>query len=206
MPSSRTPVANAVTTVIATACRRRLVVLVVEQLGFALSLVLAAAIFVLLLGTQILSGYCLAALGAAGLIIGALRIRKRALSRYRVAQLLDARLNLSDSLSTAWFLLSGLEHRSGFAAEYQTGRAEEIAASLKPQHAFPFTGHRTWAATGALAVVVITLFGVRYLRTNSLDLRPSILPLRLLSSIEAVIEIPSLHDLQTRDSFRERSG
>src|SRR5579875_2067534 len=109
--------------VIRSACRRRLLVLTLEHSGLAVSLVLGGSILMLLLGTQILAWYWLALLGGAGLVIVGLRIRARMLNSYRVAQLLDHRLGLSDSLSTAWFLLTRPGHGETPAARFQIAHA-----------------------------------------------------------------------------------
>ena len=62
----------------------------IEQAALAVSFVCAGAVLVLVTGTQILDWYWLLALALAGLAIGFVRLRKRALTRYAVAQALDA--------------------------------------------------------------------------------------------------------------------
>ena len=74
----------------------------------------------LVTGTQILDWYWLVALASAGLAIGFVRLRKRALTRYEVAQALDQKLALRDTISTAWYV-SG---RSEMAATPQAGPSD----------------------------------------------------------------------------------
>ena len=98
------PSQSRVRQVVEEAFRRSSLVLLVEHLAVALAVVFAGLILLLLLGTQIFDGRWLLLLALVGLTIMFVRIRRRILSRYRVAQLVDQRLQLSDSLSTAWFL------------------------------------------------------------------------------------------------------
>ena len=172
--------------VIRAAERRMLWVLVVEQAAIALSIVLCGGILLLLLGTQLLDWYWLALLGAAGIGFAVIRVRARArpVARYRLAQILDRRLQLSDALSTAWFLRS--QARSDDAvARFQLARADEIARGVEPARAFPFSGRRAWALSGALAALAFGLFAVRYLVTSSLSLQQALVPIHLGRMFEA---------------------
>jgi hypothetical protein len=171
--------------VIRAAERRRLFVLACERAAIAVAMVLAGGILMLLLGTQILDWYWLALLAAAGMGIVAAGTRLRPLARYRLAQILDHRLHLSDSLSTACFLLSQSRSDDPFA-RFQLARAEEIARSVRPARAFPFSGRRKWALSAALAAVAFGLFAVRYLVTSSLSLQQSLVPIHLGPMLEAL--------------------
>ncbi|HEX3684828.1 MAG TPA: hypothetical protein VHU83_19985 [Bryobacteraceae bacterium] len=173
--------------VIRAAERRRLLVLAFERAAIAVALVLAGGILMLLLGTQILNWYWLALLAAAGAGIVATGVRSRPLERYRLAQILDHRLHLSDSLSTACFLLTQSRGNDPFA-RFQLARAEEIARSVRPARAFPFSAHRRWALSAALAAVAFGLFAVRYLVTSSLSLHQSLVPIHLGGMLEALEE------------------
>jgi hypothetical protein len=68
--------------------------------------------------------------------------------------------------------------------EYQLKGAEVAAQSVDVAAAFPFTGGRLWAISGGLAVLAMSLFSVRYLLTESMSLRQSIVPLRLSEVLE----------------------
>ncbi len=184
-----------------------------EQLALALTLVFGGGVLMLLLGTQILHWYWLALLGAAGVTLGSARLRGRRLTPYRVAQMLDGRLQLSDSLSTAWFLLKEPERRDDTSARFQLHRAEEIAGSIRPARAFPFTGQRAWALTAALGAVVFGLFALRYLVTNSLSLREALVPIhfgavfeRLQNSLSAQNRTPELAALDPQQGKTQLTG
>lgn len=183
---------SAVQVVVQSACRRRFLVVLTEQLSLAVTLVLCGGILMLLLGTQILRWYWLVLLAAMGLTFVAFRVRKRSLASYRVAQILDHRLRLSDSLSTAWFLLTHPDVRREPIAHIQIQNAEILASGIRPASAFPFTGRRSWAVTGALAAAGFGLFAVRYLVTSTLSLREPLVPIHFESVVERLREaLPS---------------
>jgi hypothetical protein len=188
-PTSTSPRPSAVEVLIHSAWRRRLLMLSIEQLGFALTVILPGAVVLLLLGTQILNWYWLMLLGLATIVIGVFRVKRRIVSPYAVAQIIDERLHLQDSLSTAWFLLTGSAKCDPDFASFQISKAEEIARGVQPDGLFSFSGQRVWTAAGVMGCVVIGLFAVRYLVTDSLSLRPSLLPLRFTALGERVAEL-----------------
>jgi hypothetical protein len=165
------------TSFLTAASRRRLSVLLFAETPLALNILFGAAVLMLLAGTLLISANWLLLAAFAGATVAGLRIRKRWLDRYRLAQILDHRLQLNDSLSTAWFLLTESQ-RPEAAAEYQIQGAEELVATVDPRQAFPFEWQRTWVTPAALSVVVLTLFALRFSRSDTLDLRPSLLPFR----------------------------
>jgi hypothetical protein len=183
--SVRHPDGTRVEAIIDAAERRRLLVLAVEQAAIGVVLVLTGGILMLLLGTQILNWYWLVLLAVAGIGIVLLRMRSRPLARYRLAQILDRRLQLSDSLSTACFLLSR-SRKDDPVARFQLARADEIARSVQPSRAFPFSGRRQWALSAALAMLAFGLFAVRYLVTRSLSLEQALVPIHFGPMFEAV--------------------
>ncbi|MGA8028746.1 MAG: hypothetical protein WB992_16495 [Bryobacteraceae bacterium] len=187
------PHGNRVQAVIRSASRQRFLVLAVEHLGLAVALILAGGILLLLLGTQILDWYWLVFLGVIGLMLASVRIRSRMVTRYRVAQLVDRRLQLSDSLSTAWFLLSSEEPARDLVASFQLERADEVAASVDPRKAFPFVGRRTWVIAAGLAAVAFGLFAVRYLVISSLSLREPLVAVHFGAVFERVEQALSAH-------------
>ncbi len=180
------PRGSQVEAVVRSASHRRVLVILVEQLGGALALVLAGSVLMLLLGTQILDWYWLVLLAVMGIAFASFQTRSRRLTPYRVAQLLDRRLQLSDSLSTAWFLLFEARRFDDPVARYQIMQADRMASSVQSRRAFPFSGHRAWGLAGALAAVVFGLFAVRYLVTSSLSLRQALIPIQLASVFERV--------------------
>lgn len=175
-----------VETVIRSARRRRVYMIALEESGLALCLVLSGVLLMLLLGAQILRWYWLVVLGILGTVIAGYRVYVRRLSPYRIAQLIDSRLRLSDSLSTACFLLSETPRRQDAAAHFQIRRAERLATGVNTAGIFRFRGGRAWAGAAALAAVAFGLFAVRYLVTNSLSIQQAIVPLRLGEVIEHV--------------------
>jgi hypothetical protein len=126
---------------------RRLTVLSIEQLAIAVALIFGGGILMLLLGTQILEWYWLVLLAFAGLGVGAWRVRSRVFGRYHVAQLLDRKLGLHDSLSSAWFLRSEPADPD-VAARFQLEYAERLAATVYPASALPFRRSRLWILAG----------------------------------------------------------
>lgn len=176
--------------------RRRLLVLAAEQSALSLALVLAGFILMLVLGTQILDWYWLALLAAMGLALLAVRVRSRPLAPYRLAQIIDRRLKLSDSLSTAWFLLAQDRGHEPIA-RLQIQRAGELARSVQTARAFPFSGGRPWAFAAALGALAFGLFAVRYLVTRSLNLEHALVPIHLGTGPEAGEEPLSAHNLKS---------
>ncbi len=159
--------------------RRSLLVLGIEQAALAVSLVCAGAVLVLVTGTQILDWYWLLALALAGLAIGFVRLRKRALTRYAVAQALDRRLSLHDTISTAWYVGGRSEIAATPAGQTQISQAEALAATVDAARVFPYRGRRAWGLAFTLGALAFGLFTVRYLVRHDLDLRQSLVPLHL---------------------------
>lgn len=170
--------------VVRSAARRHMAVVSIEQLAFVLAPVLGGCILLLLLGTQILHWYWLLLLGVGGLALAIIRIRARNLSHYQAAQVVDKRLGLNDSLSTAWFLLESEGQRNGGAAAFQLRQAEELASEVQPKSAFPLVWRRAWALTGALAAVAFGLFAIRYLVTKNLSFEQSLIPVQVTPVFE----------------------
>jgi hypothetical protein len=167
------------TSFLTAAARRRLLVLLLAETPLALSILFGAAVLTLLAGTLLISANWLLLAALIGFILSGLRIRKRWLDRYRLAQVLDRRLHLNDSLSTAWFVLTEPQHSEG-AAAYQLRGAGALLATVDPRQAFPIEWQRTWITPAVLSAIILTLFVLRFSRSDTLDLRPSLLPFRLM--------------------------
>ncbi len=192
-----------VRTVIESAFRRRSLVLTVEHSAFAVAAMGGGATLMLLLGTDILNWLSLVLLAAAGLTITYIRLRKGISSRYRVAQIVDKRLHLSDSLSTAWFLLEDSAQRENMLAKAQIRSAEQAVRGVDNALVFPFVWKRTWALAAALIAVASGLFVLRYLVTSSLDLTRPLIPVPF-SSMAEVLE--RIEKLTHRDSTLKQAG
>jgi hypothetical protein len=171
--------------VVEQAWRRRTLVLIVEQLAIAVILVMGGAALMMLLGTQILAGYWLVALALVGIGVAVSRVKNRLSDRYRLAQLLDRRLQLSDTLSTAWYLRSHPEIQDQ-ASTFQVSSAEQTALGVMPETVLPFTGGRLWVVAGIAFALSLGLFTVRYLVTESMSLKQSIIPLRIADVFEYI--------------------
>ena len=151
--------------------------LLIQQASLSVALVLGGAILLLILGTQILNWYWLAILFTVSLGISAYRGRHKILSRYRVAQSIDAHLGLYDALSTAFYFSQHSEavHSAPDLIARQRAAAEELARSADLRQGIPFLAPRTFYVNAALALAVASMFGVRYGITRSLDLRASLI-------------------------------
>lgn len=153
---------------------------IATQLGWihlttALGVVFAMSILLLLFGTQILDWYWLPAVFAIGIGIGAWRLWKSMPTVYQVAQRIDHSLRLHDALSTAFHYGTVATEPSVEAVRAaQAKQAEDAARTVDLRAALPFVMPRTAYITAALALVALTMFGIRYGMTQSLDLKPSL--------------------------------
>jgi hypothetical protein len=191
------PDSSQVEKVIRSAWERRLLVVAVERTAIAAAMVLAALVVMLLVGTQVLDWRWLAILALGGVGVAGYQVRERLMEHYRVAQVLDRRLQLEDSLSTAWYLLKRSGGKRDAVVEYQLKWAESAARQVDVAAAFPFTGRKLWSIAGALALAAASLFSVRYFATNSLSLRQSLIPFHLSDVLERF-------DKASEESKRER--
>ncbi|HEY3743319.1 MAG TPA: hypothetical protein VGL53_25910 [Bryobacteraceae bacterium] len=145
-----------------------------EQLAVALAAVFAGAILLLLVGTQILDWYWLALLFAASFGYGLWSVMKRAPSQYQIAQLIDARLHLYDAVSTAFHFANASEPIPDEIKEAQAKQASGVAATADVRAALPYRWPKVTVWTAGLALAALTLFGIRYLVTQSMDTKPSL--------------------------------
>jgi hypothetical protein len=153
---------------------RRRVILngLIEEGTNALSGALAAFILLLILGAQILDWRValLLPIGAAG--VGLYCLIRRLPSAYAIAQAIDRRLALADTLSTAVFFSGQSRHYAALDMRgLQLEQAERVAASVDAHSAIPFTMPRSTYALAVLALVASSLFGLRYGLQRALDLR-----------------------------------
>ena len=156
--------------------RRRLAgQLVLDKGALALLIGMAGVILLLLLGTQILDWYWPVLLIAASLGIGIYRLRKSLPTLYQLAQAIDRRLGLSDTLSTALHFASHPEPGREAICECQRRDAEKIAEHVDLRQAVPPCRSRYLLPATGLALVAFGLFAVRYAVTGSMNLDPSLL-------------------------------
>ena len=162
-----------VTELVAQARRRFLCNEVLAQGAWALSAAMAAVIVLLLAGTQILDWQWLLLLPLATCAAGVWRMWKRLPAPYAIAQLVDRRLRLADTLSTAYFFERLGRNRpvSPETRALQHAQAERLCAGVRVSEAVPFTMPRAVYALAILGVAASSLFALRYGLERKLELR-----------------------------------
>ena len=134
---------------------------------------LAAFILLLLAGTQVLNWFWLLPLPLASAVAGIWLALRSAPDRYRTAQLLDRRLELADSLSTALHFSRVPADAAGVEVRRcQFAQAERLAHEVDVRRAIPYTLPRRMYLLAALVVVASSLFALRYGLSRRLDLKP----------------------------------
>lgn len=148
--------------------------LTLEQAGLALGVAFAGVIVLLLVGTQILDWYWLALLFGATFAFGVWRMTRVTPSRYRLAQIIDERLRLHDTLSTAYIYAAGGRKGDPELLAYECEQADCLARSVDPKAVFPMRMPKALYAVGGVALVAFGMFAIRYGVTHSLDLKPNL--------------------------------
>ena len=148
------------------------------------SAALMAFILLLLVGTQILDWRWIVLITALATASGLYRARRRLPSPYAVAQAVDRRLGLADTISTALYFNQepALAGPSPEIRELQMEQAARIAESADVRAAVPYSMPRAVYLAGALMVIAGSLFALRYGLSSRLDLKPtlaSMLPFQL---------------------------
>jgi hypothetical protein len=149
--------------------------LVLDKGALALVIGMAGAILLLLTGSQILDWYWPLLLVVVSLGVGIYRLRKSLPTFYKLAQLIDRRLGLSDSLSTAVHFAAHPEPGREAVSECQRRDAERVAQGVDVRQALPPSRSRYLLPATSLALVAFGLFAVRYAVTGSMSLEPSLL-------------------------------
>jgi hypothetical protein len=159
-----------------TAKRRFLLQTVTAQASLALSLAMVVLSILLVVGTQILDWYWPVLVFAGALGVGVWRTRNRKPEPYNVLQRVDARAELHDSISTAYYYRHIAPEGRGDAdiLAAQANRAEDLARGIDVEHAVPFRLPAAAYAAIFTVVVAVTLFGIRYGVHRSLDLSPPV--------------------------------
>jgi hypothetical protein len=162
-----------VLTLVSRARRRLLLNELFAQGAVAASAALLAFILLLLLGTQVLNWRWLISIPVLAAAFGACRVRRRLPSPYATAQIVDTRLRLADTISTAlYFSLHSPPKGSEKVCRLQYEAAERLSRAIDPRLAVPFTLPRAAYATAALVLVASSLFALRYGLNRRLDLKP----------------------------------
>src|SRR5215471_107498 len=141
------------------------------QGAYALSAGMAGLILLLIAGTQVLDWPFLVVIIGGTLALGAFRILRHVPTPYRIAQLVDRRLFLADTLSTAVFFAVGGENITASMRDGQRSQAEQVAARADVDRAMPFSMPRAVYSLAALGLVASGLFALRYGMSRTLDLR-----------------------------------
>ena len=164
---------SSVLQLVGAARRRTFANLAGEQLSVGLVAAMAGAILLLLIGTQILDWWWPLVLFAGGAALSAWRTRRLLPSPYSVAQIVDRKLDLKDSISTAFhFLNRQVDSRpvSQDLVAAQCAQAEQAAANLDVAAAIPWRMPRQIMPALVLAGVAAALFLIRYGTSGGLDL------------------------------------
>jgi hypothetical protein len=142
----------------------------------AASVALGMFILLLLLGTEILAWPVALAIPLLASAFGLFRVRTRLPAPYAVAQIVDRRLDLADSLSTALFF-SEVEPGAPVTEEVRRAQFESagrLAQTVDVRSAVPYTLPRGMYVMAALLVIAGSLFAVRYGLSRKLDLKQPI--------------------------------
>ena len=187
-PTAPTPEAAQIESLIGAARRRSVTVLAVKQLALLASAFLCCAILVILLGTDVVpaTAVYLTLLGI--VLVWLWRIQQAAKSGAAIAQILDHKLLLNDTISTAYFLQHHPAEQDGPWRFIPLKQAAEIAPTVEPRRAFPFEGQRWWAIAGILALVAVGCFITRYLVIQTLSLHPPFVTLSLPPILDRIEE------------------
>jgi hypothetical protein len=134
---------------------------------------MAGAILVLVLGSQLLDWRWPAFLAVITFPLAFYRTARRVPSPYRVAQIVDERLALHDSLSTAIYFSepAGDREVSESMREAQLAESERIGAQVNPKSAVPLVAPRALYVFAALFLAAGALFTLRYVVESRLDLK-----------------------------------
>ena len=154
--------------------RRMLGQLLLDKGALALLIGMGGVILLLLAGTQVLEWYWPVLLLLVSLGVGIYRLRKSLPSQYSLAQGIDRRLGLADSLSTAVYFAENPEPGREAVCDVQRRDAELVAQRVDVQQALPPSRSRYLLPAVGLTLVAFGLFAVRYAVTGSLSLEPSL--------------------------------
>jgi hypothetical protein len=141
------------------------------QGAYALSAGMAGVIVLLVTGTQILDWPFLVAIIGGTMALGTFRTLRHIPTPYVIAQLVDRRLFLADTLSTALYFANGGTKISASMREGQRAHAERVAEHADVERAMPFAMPRAVYSLAALGLVASGLFALRYGMSRTLDLR-----------------------------------
>lgn len=145
-----------------------------NQSAHAVTAILIALILLLLLGTQILGWQFLVLISAVAVGLAVYFSWKRRPTLYTAAQVIDRRLSLADTISTAFHFRDdqSTNHASSEIREFQRERAGRVSESVDVRQAVPYRMPRSAYVMTALLLVAGSLFALRYGMLGSLNLQP----------------------------------
>jgi hypothetical protein len=144
-----------------------------SQTAHAAAAILIALILLLLLGTGILDWRWMVPICACAVVAALYRARKRLLSPYAAAQVVDRRMALADTISTAvYFQQESARNVSPSIRQFQLDRANEVSESVDVHRAVPYAMPRGVYLVAVLLLVAGSLFALRYGLMGRLDLKP----------------------------------
>jgi len=155
--------------------RRILTQLLLDKGALAATIGLGGTVVLLLAGTAILEWYWVAALVLVSLGVGIYQMRKSVPSQYQLAQRIDRRLELADTLSTATYFGENPKLGHEAVCKVQRREAENLAGGVDLQAALPLPRSRYIYPAAALLLAAGGLFILRFALLGSLDLRPSLI-------------------------------
>lgn len=160
--------------VIARARRRLLWNALAFHFAVALNVGLAVLALLLFLGIDLLDWRWLIVMPATCLLAGVVIARVRLLQAYPTAQVVDRRLDLADTLSTAFFFAHPHPPRrcDEEAQRAQHEAALRVAAGVDLRRAIPIRMPRIIYAAALPAIVAAGLFDIRYRFDPALNLHP----------------------------------
>jgi len=176
--------------------------LVLDKGALALTIGMGGAVLLLLIGTQILDWYWPLLLAAVSLGVGIYQLRKFVPSLYELAQRIDRKAALADSLSTAVYFSEHPKPGLESVCAIQFREADRLAAGVNLDQALPMSRSRYLLPAAVLLLAASGLFVTRYLMTGSLDLRSSLIDMVVdnffTSPAEEVIAKAARPDLKAR--------
>jgi len=156
----------------------------VRELLLALAVGFGVAALILLAGSGNIAWIWVPIAAAATLLVRLILENRKRPSEYAIAQEVDDRLKLADTLSTAAYFAAPQKNPSVDPAvrDLQRARAEEAARSVDLKQALPMRRPVTLVPAAIMALMVSGVFLVRFTATGSFDTRTSLVegPLKAL--------------------------
>ncbi len=195
------------TELLARARRRSITHLALDGLLLAAAAAFAAAVVVLLAGTQYLGAYWIAIGALAGIAGGVYFVRRRTPSTYVIAQRIDRKLSLADTLSTAAYFSSSEGPKAPAPDPIVRGaqfrQAEQVAQSVDLKLALPLRRPQALYVASGLALAALGVFLLKFAVTGSFDPKTSLVKTALEAMKSAQ---PEAAKLQTGQGDKQGDG